>query len=151
MKLGLHIADFTWEGGPPEIRSRLAEIARRADDAGVDRVSVMDHVWQIGHRGPPELDMLEAYTTLGFLAARTERVKLLTVVTAVVYREPGLLAKSVTTLDVLAGGRGTRGFGAAWNAEEAHGLGLFFPPMSERFERLEEALQICLQMWSDDD
>ena len=95
--------------------------------------------------------MLEAYTTLGFLAAHTERVKLLTVVTAVVYREPGLLAKIVTTLDVLSGGRAMLGIGAAWNEEESRGLGLFFPPTAERFERLEEALQICLQMWSDDD
>jgi F420-dependent oxidoreductase-like protein len=151
MKVGLHIADFTWEGGPPELRSRLGEIARRADDAGVDRVSVMDHVWQIGHLGPPEHEMLEAYTALGFLAAVTERVKLLTVVTAVVYREPGLLAKAVTTLDVLSGGRSILGIGAAWTEDEARGLGLFFPPLAERFERLEEALQICQQMWSDDD
>jgi len=95
--------------------------------------------------------MLEAYTALGFLAAVTERVKLLTVVTAVVYREPGLLAKAVTTLDVLSGGRSILGIGAAWNEEEARGLGLFFPPRAERFERLEEALRICQQMWSDDD
>jgi F420-dependent oxidoreductase-like protein len=151
MKVGLHIADFTWEGGPPALGARLGEVARRADEAGVDRISVMDHVWQIGHRGPPELEMLEAYTTLGFLAARTERVKLLTVVTAVVYREPGLLAKAVTTLDVLSGGRAMLGIGAAWNEEEARGLGLFFPPLAERYERLEEALRICRQMWSDDD
>jgi F420-dependent oxidoreductase-like protein len=151
MKVGLHVADFTWEGGPPEIRSRLGEIARRADEAGVDRISVMDHLWQIGHRGPPELEMLEAYTTLGFLAASTERVKLLTVVTAVVYREPGLLAKEVTTLDVLSGGRAMLGIGAAWNEDEARGLGLFFPPLAERYERLEEALKICRQMWSDDE
>ncbi len=95
--------------------------------------------------------MLEAYTALGWLAARTQRVKLLTVVTAVVYRDPGLLAKEVTTLDVLSGGRAMLGIGAAWNEAEARGLGLFFPPLAERFERLEEALQICLQMWSDDD
>ena len=151
MKVGLHIADFTWDGGPPALRSRLAEVARGADDAGVDRVSVMDHVWQIGNLGPPEHEMLEAYTALGFLAAVTERVKLLTVVTAVVYREPGLLAKAVTTLDVLSGGRSILGIGAAWNEEEARGLGLFFPPRAERFERLEEALRICQQMWSDDD
>jgi F420-dependent oxidoreductase-like protein len=151
MKVGLHIADFTWEGGPPALGPRLGEVARRADEAGVDRISVMDHLWQIGHRGPPELEMLEAYTTLGFLAASTERVKLLTVVTAVVYREPGLLAKAVTTLDVLSGGRAMLGIGAAWNAEEARGLGLFFPPLAERYERLEEALRICRQMWSDDD
>jgi F420-dependent oxidoreductase-like protein len=151
MKVGLHIADFTWEGGPPALRSRLGEVARGADNAGVDRLSVMDHVWQIGPLGPPEHEMLEAYTALGFLAAVTERVKLLTVVTAVVYREPGLLAKAVTTLDVLSGGRSILGIGAAWNEEEARGLGLFFPPRAERFERLEEALRICQQMWSDDD
>jgi F420-dependent oxidoreductase-like protein len=103
------------------------------------------------HLGPPEHEMLEAYTALGWLAARTQRVKLLTVVTAVVYRDPGLLAKEVTTLDVLSGGRAMLGIGAAWNEAEARGLGLFFPPLAERFERLEEALQICLQMWSDDD
>jgi F420-dependent oxidoreductase-like protein len=151
MKVGLHVADFTWDGGPPALGPRLGEIARRAEDAGVDRISVMDHVWQIGHLGPPEHEMLEAYTALGFLAAVTERVKLLTVVTAVVYREPGLLAKAVTTLDVLSGGRAMLGIGAAWNEEEARGLGLFFPPTAERFERLEEALRICHQMWSDDD
>ncbi len=151
MKVGLHVSDFTWEGGPPALRTRLAEIARRAEEAGVDRISVMDHVWQIGHLGPPEHEMLEAYTTLGWLAARTERVKLLTVVTAVVYREPGLLAKAVTTLDVLSGGRAMLGIGAAWNEEEARGLGLFFPPLAERYQRLEEAIRICLQMWSDDD
>ena len=151
MKLGLHIADFTWDGGAAALRGHLGEIATRAEDAGYDRVSVMDHVWQIGHLGPPEHEMLEAYTALGYLAAKTERVKLLTVVTAVVYREPGLLAKAVTTLDVLSGGRAMLGIGAAWNEEESRGLGLFSPSTAERFERLEEALQICLQMWSDDD
>ena len=151
MKVGLHIADFTWDGGPPELGPRLGEIARRAEEAGVDRISVMDHVWQIGHLGPPEHEMLEAYTALGFLAGVTSRVKLLTVVTAVVYREPGLLAKALTTLDVVSGGRAMLGIGAAWNEDEARGLGLFFPPLAERFERLEEALRICLQMWSDDD
>ena len=148
MKVGLHIADFTWDGGPPELGPRLGEIARRAEEAGVDRISVMDHVWQIGHLGPPEHEMLEAYTALGFLAGVTSRVKLLTVVTAVVYREPGLLAKALTTLDVVSGGRAMLGIGAAWNEDEARGLGLFFPPLAERFERLEEALRICLQMWS---
>ena len=151
MKVGLHIADFTWDGGPPALGSRLGEIARRAEEAGVDRISVMDHVWQIGHLGPPEHEMLEAYTALGFLAGVTSRVKLLTVVTAVVYREPGLLAKAVTTLDVVSGGRAMLGIGAAWNEDEARGLGLFFPPLAERYERLEEALRICQQMWSDDD
>ena len=151
MKVGLHISDFTWDGGAEELRFRLADIAQRAELAGVDRISVMDHVWQIGHIGPPEHEMLEAYTALGWLAAKTERVKLLTMVTAVVYREPGLLAKAMTTLDVLSGGRSIFGIGAAWNEDEARGLGLPFPPTAERFERLEEAILICKQMWSGSD
>lgn len=151
MRIGLHISDFTWDGGAPELRVKLGEIARRAEEGGVDRISVMDHVWQIGIIGPPEHEMLEAYTALGWLAAKTERVKLLTMVTAVVYREPGLLAKAVTTLDVLSGGRAILGIGAAWNAEESAGLGLLFPPVAERFERLEEAILICKQMWSGDE
>jgi len=151
MKLGLHISDFTWDGGAPELRIKLGEIATRAEAGGVDRISVMDHVWQIGPLGPPEHEMLEAYTALGWLAAKTERVKLLAMVTAVVYREPGLLAKAVTTLDVLSGGRAILGIGAAWNEEESRGLGLLFPPVSERFERLEEAILICKQMWSGDE
>ncbi len=151
MRFGLHIPDFTWAGGPPALGRRLVEIAQTAERAGFDRVSVMDHVWQIDHIGPPEQEMLESYTTLGYLAGCTERVKLLTVVSAVVYREPGLLAKAVSTLDVVSNGRAMLGIGAAWNEDEARGLGLPFPPTGERFERLEEALQICLQMWSDDD
>jgi F420-dependent oxidoreductase-like protein len=151
MRFGLHVPVFTWEGGAAGIRQRLTRVAELAEEGGFDRISVMDHVWQIGHLGPPEADMLEAYTTLGYLAARTERLKLLTVVTAVTYRDPGLLAKAVTTLDVLSGGRAMLGIGAAWNEEESRGLGLFFPSTSERFERLEEALQICLQMWSGSD
>ena len=151
MKVGLHISDFTWDGGAPELRFRLADIAQRAELAGVDRISVMDHVWQIGHIGPPEHEMLEAYTALGWLAAKTDRVKLLAMVTAVVYREPGLLAKAMTTLDVLSGGRSILGIGAAWNADESSGLGLPFPPTAERFERLEEAILICKQMWSGSD
>jgi F420-dependent oxidoreductase-like protein len=151
MKLGLHISDFTWDGGAAELRFKLGEIAVRAEEAGVDRISVMDHLWQISVVGPPEHDMLECYTALGWLAAKTERVKLLAMVTAVVYRDPGLLAKAVTTLDVLSGGRAILGIGAAWNAEESAGLGLFFPPLAERFERLEEAILICKQMWSGDE
>src|SRR3954453_18634968 len=139
MRLGLHISDFTWDGGPTALRQQLGDVAVRAEQGGYARVSVMDHVWQIGHLGPPEHEMLEAYPALGFLAAKTERVKLLTVVTAVVYRDPGLLAKAVTTLDVLSGGRAMLGIGAAWNEEESRGLGLFFPSTAERFERLEEA------------
>jgi len=151
MKLGLHVPNFTWPDGPSKLGSDLASLAKTVDEAGFDRLSVMDHFFQISMIGPPEHEMLEAYTTLGFLAAMTTRVKLLTLVTGVVYRQPGLLAKAVTTLDVLSSGRAMLGIGAAWNAEEASGLGLFFPPTAERFERLEEALQICLQMWSDSD
>src|SRR5215467_9091104 len=151
MELGLHLADFTWPAGPQGLGKDLATVAKAAEDCGFAKLSVMDHVWQIGVLGPPEHEMLEAYTALGYLAACTSRIELLAWVTAVVYREPGLLAKCVTTLDVMSGGRAWLGIGAAWNSEEAHGLGLAFPPTGERFERLEEALQICLQMWSDDD
>jgi F420-dependent oxidoreductase-like protein len=111
----------------------------------------MDHVWQIVMVGPPELEMLEAYTTLGYLAGKTESITLLTLVTGCVYRPPGLLAKQVTTLDVLSGGRAMLGIGAAWNESEALGLGLPFPPTAERFERLEETLQICRQMFDGED
>lgn len=151
MELGLHVSDFTWPGGSRTLGADLAAVAAAAEQNGFTKLSVMDHVWQIAPIGPPEHEMLEAYTTLGFLAGRTERIELLAWVTAVVYREPGLLAKAVTTLDVLSGGRAWLGIGAAWNEPEARGLGLAFPPRAERFERLEEALDICLQMWSDGD
>jgi len=151
MDLGLHLVDFTLAGGPPALARNLRDIAVRAEQAGFSKLSVMDHVWQISIAGPPERDMLEAYTTLGFLAAHTSRVQLVPWVTAAVYRAPGLLAKSVTTLDVLSEGRMCLGIGAAWNEAEARGLGLSFPPLAERYERLEETLQILLQMWSDSD
>jgi F420-dependent oxidoreductase-like protein len=151
MKLGLHVSDFTWPGGPARLGADLGTIAQAAEAAGFDRLSVMDHFFQIQMIGPPEREMLESYTTLGYVAAKTARIKLLAVVTGVIYRQPGLLAKAVSTLDVLSGGRAMLGIGAAWNEEEARGLGFPFPPLAERFERLEEALQIILQMWSDDD
>ncbi|WNI14339.1 LLM class F420-dependent oxidoreductase [Actinacidiphila sp. ITFR-21] len=151
MELGLHFADFTWTGGAARLGPDLARAAREAEAAGIARLTVMDHVWQIEHVGPAENEMLEGYTALGFLAAHTERVLLHTLVTGVVYREPGLLAKQVTTLDVLSGGRAGLGIGAAWFEGEAAGLGLPFPPTAERFERLEEALRICLQMWGPDE
>ncbi|MGC7093849.1 LLM class F420-dependent oxidoreductase [Amycolatopsis lurida] len=149
MELGLQIPDFTFEGGPARLGADLAEIARTAERGGFAYLAVMDHFFQIHLFGPPEKDMLEAYTTLGFLAAHTERVKLLTVVTAAYFRHPGLLAKAVTTLDVLSGGRAMLGVGAGWNEEEARGLGYRFPPLAERFELLEDALRYCLAMWSD--
>ncbi|MGI8760881.1 MAG: LLM class F420-dependent oxidoreductase [Jatrophihabitantaceae bacterium] len=151
MDLGLHLANFTWPGGPATLAADLGRTAKLAEDVGFTKLSVMDHVWQISVVGPPEHEMLEAYTTLGYLAAKTERIELLAWVTAAVYREPGLLAKAVTTLDVLSQGRAWLGIGAAWNEEECLGLGLPFPPTAERFERLEEALQICLQMWREDE
>jgi alkanesulfonate monooxygenase len=149
VKLGLHISNFTFDAGPAGMARDLRRIATTAEDVGFRRISVMDHVWQIRVIGEPEQEMLEAYTALGYLAACTSSAELLAWVTAVSYREPGLLAKAVTTLDVLSEGRAILGIGAAWNDEESHGLGLFFPPTAERFERLEETLQICLQMWSD--
>ena len=151
MEIGLHLPNFTYSDGPPALARDLSRIAAAAEDAGFTKLSVMDHVWQIRGVGPPENDMLEAYTTLGFLAAKTSRVKLLAWVTAVVYREPGLLAKCISTLDVLSEGRAWLGIGAAWNEDESRGLGMPFPSTAERFERLEEALQIYLQMCSDDD
>jgi F420-dependent oxidoreductase-like protein len=151
VKIGLHIADFTYPEGPAGLADDLTRVVVAAEDAGFARVSVMDHVWQIGVLGPPEHEMLEAYTTLGFLAARTSRVELLAWVTAATYRVPGMLAKLVSTLDVLSKGRAWLGIGAGWNSDEAHGLGLPFPSTAERFERLEETLQICLQMWAADD
>ncbi|MFD6950681.1 LLM class F420-dependent oxidoreductase [Nocardiopsis sp. TSRI0078] len=152
MELGLHVADFTWDGGTPAIGPTLADTARQAEAAGISRLTVMDHFWQMGgDSGARENAMLEAYTTLGFLAAHTERVLLHALVTAAVYREPGVLAKQISTLDALSGGRAGLGVGAAWYADEAHGLGIPFPSTAERFERLEETIQICLRMWSDDE
>ena len=126
MKIGLHIPDFTWAGGDAVIGPKLAEVARTADEAGFDQISVMDHFFQIHYQGPAEQPMLEAYTALGFLAAHTERAKLMTLVTGAIYRHPGILAKQVTTLDVLSGGRAWLGIGAGWNEEESRGLGLPF-------------------------
>jgi len=151
MKVGLQIPDFTWPGGPASLGADLSAVARTADDAGFEFISVMDHFFQIPVVGPADREMLEAYTTLAYLAGCTSRTKLVTLVTGAIYRHPGVLAKIVTTLDVLSGGRAWLGIGAAWNEEESKGLGIPFPPVAERFERLEETLQICLQMWRGDE
>jgi len=151
MKFGLQIPYFTWPGGPLQLGPKLAEIARTAEGAGYDSIWVMDHLFQIPPVGPADLDMLEAYTTLGFLAGQTTKATLGTMVTGVTYRNPGVLVKQATTLDVLSGGRAWLGIGAAWFDREHHGLGVDFPPLKERFERLEDALQIAHQMWSDND
>jgi F420-dependent oxidoreductase-like protein len=150
MRIGLQVPSFTWPGGPAEIGARLAEIGRTADDAGFYSLWVMDHFFQIGMVGPPEEPMLEGYSALSYLAGVTKHVKLGTLVTGVIYRHPGILVKTVSTLDVLSGGRAYFGIGAAWNEQESRGLGVPFPPLKERFERLEEALQIARQMWSGD-
>jgi F420-dependent oxidoreductase-like protein len=147
MKLGLDIADFTWPVGPAKLGSTLGQIARTADQAGFDSIWVMDHFWQIRMNGPEHHEMLEGYSALSYMAGVTSRAKLGTMVTGAIYRHPGILAKTVTTLDVLSGGRAWLGIGAAWNEAESRGLGIPFPGMKERFERLEETLQICQQMW----
>ncbi|MEP6896341.1 MAG: LLM class F420-dependent oxidoreductase [Chloroflexota bacterium] len=149
MKIGLQIPSFTFPEGPAKLGSKLSEVARTADQAGFASLWVMDHFFQIGSwLGPAENEMLESYSTLAYLAGVTKNVRLGTLVTGVVYRHPGILIKTVTTLDVLSGGRAWLGIGAAWNEEEAKGLGIPFPPTAERFERLEETLQIAKQMWS---
>jgi len=148
MKIGLQIPSFTYPGGTAVIGPRLADIAKTADDAGFASLWVMDHFFQISGVGQPEEPMLEGYSALSFMAACTRRARLGTMVTGVIYRHPGLLVKTVSTLDVLSGGRAYFGIGAAWNEKEALGLGVPFPPLKERFERLEETLQIARQMWA---
>jgi F420-dependent oxidoreductase-like protein len=148
MKIGLQVPRFTWAGGPPGIAPRLADIGKAADEAGFASLWVMDHFFQIEMIGEAEEPMLEGYSVLSYLAAVTERVRLGTMVTGVVYRHPGILVKTATTLDVLSGGRAYFGIGAAWFEREARGLGVPFPGIKERFERLEETLQIARQMWS---
>lgn len=150
MKIGLHIPSTSWEGGAAGLGPKLAEIAVAAEAAGFDTIDVADHVWQHPMMGGPAASQIEAYTTLGFIAALTHRVRLLALATAVSYRHPGLLAKMVTTLDVLSGGRAMLGIGAGDYPEEAHGLGLPFPPLGERFDLVEETLQVCLRMWEGD-
>ena len=151
MRLGLQVPDFTWPGSPQSLGPTFAAIARNAEASGMASFWVMDHFFQISMVGPPEHEMLEGYTALAFAAGVTERIRLGTMVTGVTYRHPGVLVKTVTTLDVLSGGRAILGIGAAWNEEEHRGLGVPYPALGERFERLEETLQIAHQMWAGDD
>ncbi|MBS1862129.1 MAG: LLM class F420-dependent oxidoreductase [Actinobacteria bacterium] len=151
MKLAIQFASFSSPGGAANIVSSLASTARAAEEGGADQFTLMDHWLQIPSVGPPGEPMLEGYTALGYIAAQTERMRLGLLVGGVTYRHPGLLAKTVTTLDVLSGGRAQLGLGAAWFEAEHEALGVPYPPTPERFERLEEAIQICLQMWSEDD
>ena len=148
MKVGLQICSFTWPGGPESIAPTLARIARDADDAGFDSIWVMDHFFQIRGVGRPEEPMLEGMTTLGFLAAHTTNARLGLMVGGVHYRHAGLWVKATTTLDILSGGRAWLGIGAAWNEQESRGLGFPFPPLGERFELLEDTLQVAHAMWA---
>jgi len=151
MKLAIHYPNFTLPGGPKSLAPTLAATARAAEDGGCSTFTLMDHWFQMESRATSQDPMLEGYTSLGFLAGQTRRMTLGLLVTGVTYRHPGLLAKIVTTLDVLSGGRAMLGIGAAWYEREHRGLGVPFPPVAERFERLEETLQICQQMWSADE
>jgi F420-dependent oxidoreductase-like protein len=151
MRVGLQVSNFTWPGGPAEIGATFGRIAEEAEGAGLASLWVMDHFFQISMIGPAELEMLEGYSTLAFAAGRTKQIKLGTLVTGVTYRHPGLLIKTVTTLDVLSGGRAYLGIGAAWNEEEHRGLGVPYPATAERFERLEETLRLAHQMWAGDE
>ena len=151
MKVSIQIPNFTWPGGTASLGPTLANIARAADAGGVDTIWVMDHFFQLENMiGPADDPMLEGYTTLSYLAGVTERVRLGTLVTGAIYRPPALLLKTVTTLDVLSGGRAWLGIGAGWYEKEAIGLGFGFPPLKERFERLEDALELITQGWRDD-
>ncbi|MFI6772754.1 LLM class F420-dependent oxidoreductase [Nocardia sp. NPDC050412] len=148
MELGFHLPIFDIDGGTTAIAGELARVGAAAEASGATWLSFMDHYFQIEPTGlPAEANMLEGYTTLGYLAAHTSRINLGLLVTGVTYRHPGLLAKIVTTVDVLSGGRAVLGLGAAWFEREHRGLGVQFPPIAERFERLEETLRICQQMW----
>jgi F420-dependent oxidoreductase-like protein len=151
MRVGVHLVNFTLPGGPVSIGPTLAAVGRAADVAGVANLSLMDHYFQLEMIGGADQPMLEGYTGLGFLAAHNASAELQLLCTGVTYRHPGLLAKIVSTLDVLSGGRAVLGIGAAWYEREHLGLGVPYPPVAERFERLEETLQIIRQMWSADD
>ena len=150
MKLGLQLNSFDWVGGPARFGERLGRIARAAEEAGLDRLGVADHLWLHPIMGGPEGSEPECYTTLGFLAASTRRISLMAMVSGVHFRHPAVLVKAVTTLDVLSGGRAWLGIGSGHYEEEARGLGVPFPPQRERYGMLEEALQVALRMWSGD-
>jgi F420-dependent oxidoreductase-like protein len=151
MRVGIHNVRFNFPGEPATIAPTLVATARAAESAGVAGFTLMDHWFQMEQMAPASDPMLEGYTTLGFVAAHTSTMRLGLLVTGVTYRHPGLLAKVVATLDVLSSGRAQLGIGAAWYEREHRGLGVPYPPLAERFDRLEETVQICQQMWSDDD
>jgi F420-dependent oxidoreductase-like protein len=148
MRIGLQLNSFDWAGGPERFGRNLADIGRVAEEAGFDRIGVADHVWQHPIMGGPEANEPECYTMLAFLAANTDRIGLTAMVSGIHFRHPAVLVKSVTTLDVLSGGRAHFGVGSGHYEEETKGLGIPFPPQRERFEMLEETLRIALRMWS---
>nr|WP_221448076.1 LLM class F420-dependent oxidoreductase [Saccharothrix violaceirubra] len=148
--MGIHVIQFLSPDGNRGIAPELAKVARAVEASGATRLTVMDHYFQMEAFKPATDPMLEGYTTLGFLAAHTSTVRLGLLVTGVTYRHPGLLAKIVTTLDVLSGGRAELGIGAGWYEREHLGLGVPYPSTAERFERLDEAIRVCLQMWDPD-
>jgi F420-dependent oxidoreductase-like protein len=151
MRIGLQVPSFTYPNGESQLGDTFAHIAEQAERAGFYSLWVMDHFFQIRGVGPAENAMLEGWSALAFAAGRTNRIRLGTMVTGVTYRHPGLLVKTATTLDALSHGRAYFGIGAAWNEQEHRGLGVPFPPVAERFERLEETLQIALRMWAGDE
>ncbi|OBI45768.1 LLM class F420-dependent oxidoreductase [Mycobacterium colombiense] len=150
MEVGLHFIDFL-PGDPARLGPTLADAAKAAEQGGATLFTLADHLFQMEELAPAQNPFLEGYTSLGFLAAQTTTIDLALLVTGVTYRYPGLLAKAVTTLDVLSQGRAMLGLGAAWYEREHTALGIPYPPLSTRFEMLEETLQICRQMWSADD
>jgi F420-dependent oxidoreductase-like protein len=150
VRVSLNVTDYAWPGGPDGLGAELERVVRIADEGGLDTVWLSDHLIQAAPGSTPDSEMLEAYTALGFLAGLTRRVRLGTMVTAATYREPAVLVKAVTTLDVLSAGRAWLGIGAGYQEDEAQALGLPLPPVAERFERLEETLRLALQMWSGD-
>ena len=150
MRVSISVTNYSWPGGPAEVADRLGEVAQAADDTGLDTLWLADHLLQADPSSRPTEPMLEAYLTLGFLAARTRRVRLGAMVSAVSFRAPSLLIKAVTSLDVLSGGRAWLGVGAGYQADEAAAMGLALPPTRERFELLEETLQLAQRMWRGD-
>ena len=150
MKIGLQIPSFTWQGGAATLGKTLADVVTTADGMGFSSLWVMDHYFQLDMIGAPDEPMLEGYSALSYIAALTENAQLGTMVTGIHYRHPGFLIKTVTGLDVLSGGRAILGIGAGWFERESVGLGFPFPPLKDRFEQLEETLQLAKQMWSGD-
>jgi F420-dependent oxidoreductase-like protein len=147
VKIGLEFGEFGWAGGPAKAAEVIARFARTADDAGVDLLGVGDHLWQGPQAGGPEQPYLECFTALTVMAVNSSRARLAPVVAGVHFREPAVLANAITSLDVLSGGRAVLGVGVGWDADESAGMGIAFPPVAERFERLEETIRICLRLW----